>query len=137
MKKFIYSGYSQCNYCSLRIIIICYDKKRKQEKTLRSRKFINYFSVHDPSNRERSRSFEASMPHGYEIRDLDWINLLRNLNLGSYCFTDRKLVAEPHHIKVSLSLRCRCRKRSQWGKKQKLIMLNSKFGLKFDGFFLK
>ena len=45
------------------------------------------------------------MPHGYEIRDLDWINLLRNLNLGSYCFTDRKLVAEPHHIKVSLSLR--------------------------------
>ena len=98
---------------------------------------INYFSVHDPSNRERSRSFEASMPHGYEIRNLDWINLLRNLNLGSYCFTDRKLVAEPHHIKVSLSLRCRCRKRSQWGKKQKLIMLNSKFGLKFDGFFLK
>ena len=68
------------------------------------------------------------MPHGYDIRDLDWINLLRNLNLGSYCFTDRKLVAEPHHIKVSLSLQC-------GGKKQKFIMVNSKFGLKLDEFF--
>ena len=37
MKKVIYSGYSKCNYCLLRIIIICYDKKRKQEKTLRSK----------------------------------------------------------------------------------------------------
>ena len=96
---------------------------------------MNYFSVDDPIKRERSRSFEVSKLHGYEIRDLDWINLLCNLNLGSYCFTDRKLVAEPHHIKVSLSLQCRCRKRSQWGKKQKFIMVNSKFGLKLDEFF--
>ena len=38
MKKFIYSGYSQCNYCLLRIIIICYDKKESKNKNIAQQK---------------------------------------------------------------------------------------------------
>ena len=49
---------------------------------------MKYFSLHDPADKERSRSFEGTALHKKEIWVPDWISVALTPDLGGYFFTN-------------------------------------------------
>ena len=49
---------------------------------------MKYFSLHDPADKERSRSFEGTAFHKKEIWVPDWISVALTPDLGGYFFTN-------------------------------------------------
>ena len=49
---------------------------------------MKYFSLYDPADKERSRSFEGTALHKKEIWVPDWISVALTPDLGGYFFTN-------------------------------------------------